>query len=201
MPVKAVIFDIGGVLVQGSGDRSRKDRWEKRLGLESGALDRTIWSLPASVRANVGLATEDEVWQEVTQHFALTAHESAQLRADYFSDSVWNEALIGFARALRPRYKTGVVSNAWPTARTAIVDHVNAAMFDDMVFSAEVGLAKPDRRIFELAVYRLRVKPAEAIFIDDVQKNVEVAQAIGLAGILYQNTRQVIAEIEEYLHI
>ena len=105
MPVRAVIFDGGGVLVQGSGDRSRKARWEQRLGLEAGMLDRAIWRLPVSQRANVGQATEDEVWQEVAQHFALNAAETDQLRADYFSDSVWNETLIGFVRALRPRVK------------------------------------------------------------------------------------------------
>src|SRR5512136_1719795 len=129
MPIRAVIFDGGGVLVLGSGDRSRKVRWEQRLGLEAGALDRAIWSLPASQRANVGQATDDEVWQEVAQHFALSTDETTQLRADYFSDSVWNEALIDYVRALRLRVKTGLLSNAWPTARASIHDHINESMF------------------------------------------------------------------------
>jgi putative hydrolase of the HAD superfamily len=72
-------------------------------------------------------------------------------------------------------------------------------MFDDMLFSAEVGLAKPDRRIYELALDRLQARPAEAIFIDDVQENVEAAQAIGMAGIRFQSTAQTLAEIERYL--
>ena len=182
MPVRAVIFDGGGVLVQGIGDRSRKARWEQRLGLEAGMLDRAIWRLPVSQRANVGQATEDEVWQEVAQHFALSAAEADQLRADFFSDSVWNETLIGFVRA-------------------SIHDHVNESMFDDMIFSAEVGLAKPDRRIYELALDRLRVQPVEAIFVDDVQENVEAAQAIGMAGVRFVSTEQTIADIEQYLKV
>ncbi len=72
-------------------------------------------------------------------------------------------------------------------------------MFDDMIFSAEVGLANPDRRIYELAVERLNVPPAEALFIDDVQENIEAAQAIGMVGIRFTDTEQTITEIEQYL--
>ncbi len=201
MPIRAVIFDGGGVLVHGTGDRSRKARWEQRLGIEAGTLDRAIWRLPASQRASVGQATADEVWLEVAQHFALSAAETDQLRADYFSDSVWNETLIGFVRALRPRVRTGLLSNAWPDARASIRDHVNESMFDDMIFSAEVGLAKPDRRLYELALDRLRVRAAEAVFVDDVHENVEAAQAIGMVGIRFVSTEQTITDIEQYLKV
>jgi FMN phosphatase YigB (HAD superfamily) len=87
MPIHAVIFDGGGVLIQGSGDRSRKARWEQRLGLE------------------------------------------------------------------------------------------------------------------ELALDRLRVQPVEAIFVDDVQENVEAAQAIGMAGVRFVSTEQTMADIEQYLKV
>jgi putative hydrolase of the HAD superfamily len=73
---------------------------------------------------------------------------------------------------------------------------VNDTQFDDLIFSAEVGFAKPDRRIFDRALDRLRVQPAEAIFIDDVQGNVEAAQAIGMAGIRFVSTEQTIKDIE-----
>ncbi len=68
-----------------------------------------------------------------------------------------------------------------------------------MIFSAEVGLAKPDRRIYELALEHLRVQPAEVFFVDDVQENVEAAQALGIAGIRFVNTEQTIADIKQYL--
>ncbi len=115
---------------------------------------------------------------------------------DFFSAAVWNDQLIDYARSLRARYNTGIISNAWPDAREAIKPHVNDDTFDDLIFSAEVGLAKPDRRIFDLALDRLRVQPAEAIFIDDVQGNIEAAQAIGMAGIRFVSTEQTIMDIE-----
>jgi epoxide hydrolase-like predicted phosphatase len=77
----------------------------------------------------------------------------------------------------------------------------NESMFEDMIFSAEGGLAKPDRRIYELALDRLHVLPAEAVFVDDVHENVEAAQAIGMAGVRFVSTEQTIADIEQYLEV
>ncbi len=198
MPIRAVIFDIGGVLFH-LADKSKQQQWEARLGLETGLLGRTIWTMPISAQAEIGQASEDDVWVAVADRFELTPIDLAALRGDFFSGSVWNDRLIGYARSLRANYTTGVISNAWPDARAAVQPWVNEEAFDDLIFSAEVGLAKPDRRIYALALDRLHVNPAEAIFIDDVQENVAAAQAIGMAGIRFENTEQTIVEIERYL--
>jgi putative hydrolase of the HAD superfamily len=200
MPIKAVIFDIGGVLVQ-QIDRTRSRQWETRLDLEEGSLGRIIWTMPISAQAEIGRASEDDVWAAVADRFQLNPIELAALRGDFFSGSAWNERLIDYARALRTRYKTAIISNAWPNARAAVKRWINGETFDDLIFSAEVGLAKPDRRIYELALDRLQVQPAEAIFIDDVQANVEAAQAIGLTGIRFLDSDQTVNDIEQYLRI
>ncbi len=198
MTLRAVIFDIGGVLVH-TRDRSRQRWWEQRLGLAEGTLEPTIWQLPASLAATVGQTSLPAVWAEVAQHFALNPADARALEEDYFSGGAWNERLIEYARSLRPRYTTGIISNAWPEARASIGDHVNDSMFDDLIFSAEVGLVKPDRRIYELALDRLHVQPVEAIFVDDISRNVEAAQAIGMTGIRFETTEQTIMLIEQHL--
>ena len=198
MCIRAVLFDVGGVLFH-QPNRTLHHRWEERLGLAEGALGRTIWTMPISARAEIGLAGEDDVWAAVADRFQLNLIDLAALRADYFSGGAWNDQLIDYARSLRPRYKTSIISNAWPDARAAVKHRINGEAFDDLIFSAEVGLAKPDQRIYELALDRLHVQPTDAIFIDDVQTNVEAAQAIGMAGIRFLNTNQTIMEIEQYL--
>ncbi|CAG0934653.1 FMN hydrolase / 5-amino-6-(5-phospho-D-ribitylamino)uracil phosphatase [Thermoflexales bacterium] len=198
MPIRAVIFDVGGVLFH-QPDKSRHRYWEERLGLAVGALGSTVWQLPISQQAVVGLASQAEVWAAVASHFSLDPTAATALGEDYFSGAEWNVQLIEYARLLRARYKTGILSNAWPEARRAVQAWVNEEVFDDLVFSAEVGLAKPDRHIYELALDRLHVRPVEAIFIDDGQGNVEAAQAIGMAGIRFETTEQTITMIEQYL--
>ena len=195
MSIRAVIFDIGGVLVQ-QVDQSRTRYWEIRLNLAEGLLSRSIWNMPISLQVEIGLASEDDVWAAVADRFELDPIDLAALRGDFFGGSEWNDPLIEYARSLRARYKTGIISNAWPAALAGVKPWVNGDAFDDLIFSAEVGLAKPDRRIYDLALDRLLVQPAEAIFIDDVQGNVEAAQAIGMQGIRFVNTEQTIADIE-----
>lgn len=198
MSIQAVVFDVGGVLVE-TVDTSRQQAWERRLGLPSDSLARTVFSLPSAVRANVGQADVADVWAEVAQRFGLTADEVVQFEDDFWSGAVWNTTLIDFARALRPRVKTGVISNAWPGTRAAIAEYVNAAAFDVILYSAEEGRAKPDRAIFDHALAVLHVEPRQAVFVDDVAANVEAARAIGWRGICFENTPQVIQSINHYL--
>jgi epoxide hydrolase-like predicted phosphatase len=72
-------------------------------------------------------------------------------------------------------------------------------LFDELIISAEVKITKPDPRIFHLAVERLQVQPAEAVFIDDIAENVEAARKEGLHGIQYLEFEQTISEINQYL--
>jgi epoxide hydrolase-like predicted phosphatase len=107
--------------------------------------------------------------------------------------------LIDYARSLKPRFKTGIISNAWPEARENIREHVNGDAFDVMLFSAEEGVAKPAQAIYERALTRLNVAPHEAIFVDDVEENVEAARTIGMRTFRFENTDQVIGQINRYL--
>ena len=198
MAIRAVIFDIGGVLFQ-QADKSRQRRWEERLGLDENMLGRCIWTMPISHQAEIGQASEDDVWSAVAERFQLNPAQAAALRGDFFSGGQWNDRLIGYAQTLRPRYKTGIISNAWPNARTSVREHISEVGFDDLIFSAEVGLAKPDRCIYALALERLQIQPAEAIFVDDVEGNVEGARAIGMTGLCFENTEHTIELIELYL--
>jgi putative hydrolase of the HAD superfamily len=57
-------------------------------------------------------------------------------------------------------------------------------IFDTVVDSCEVGVRKPDPRIFEMALDRLDVAPEQAAFLDDYEGNVKAAQALGMTGVL-----------------
>ena len=72
-------------------------------------------------------------------------------------------------------------------------------LVDLMIFSDEEAMAKPDARIYHLAAARLGVQPDEAIFVDDVPRNVEAARAVGMLAVHFRDTAQAIAEIEQYL--
>ncbi len=98
--------------------------------------------------------------------------------------------------AQRPARRTGIVSNSGPGAREAEPCWGFEGITDDIVHSHEVGLRKPDPRIFSLAADRLDVRPDEIVFLDDVDGHVEAARAVGYRGVVHRSTPESIAEIE-----
>jgi len=71
-----------------------------------------------------------------------------------------------------------------------------AGLADAVVLSCEAGDAKPDRRIFELALARLGAEPGSSLFIDDTPSHVTAAQPLGIAGHVHTGTRTTEAAIE-----
>ncbi len=199
MSIKAVIFDFGGVLLR-TEDPGGRRRWEKRLGLQTGELDRLVFGSDTTDRSMVGLATQDDVWQGVAARLDLDDETLQELRRDFWSGDRLDVELVQFVKGLRRRCKTAILSNAWPGARRAFVQRFGLGdAVDEIIVSSEECIAKPDARIYRIAAQRLGVAPQEALFVDDMEENVEAARAIGMRGIQFSNTRQAIAEIQKHL--
>ena len=199
MAIRAVIFDVGGVLVHDSEPAPHHRAWERRMGLARGTLGDAIFDTPIGHRSMIGQATQQEIWQDVAQRYGLSASERDELAATFFEDSVWNVELLEFARSLRPRFKTGVISDAWLETRQAIRDYVNEDVFDVIVYSAEEGVCKPEPEIYKRALARLGVEPHEATFVDDRAHNVEGALRLGIHAFQYTDTAGVCQEIERLI--
>jgi epoxide hydrolase-like predicted phosphatase len=199
MAIRAVIFDVGGVLVHDSEDALLHRAWERRMGLERGALGDAIFDTPVGARSMIGQATSSDVWQDVALRYGLSAEERDELADTFFEDSVWNVELLEYARSLRPRFKTGIISDAWLGTRLAIQDYVNEGVFDVIVYSAEEGVCKPDPEIYRRALARLGVAPHEATFVDDRLKNVEGACRVGIHAFQYTDSAGVRQEIERLI--
>ena len=99
-------------------------------------------------------------------------------------------------RAARPRPHRRHPQQLGPGAREAERHHGFEAVTDDIVYSHEVGLAKPDPAIYELTAGRLGVRPEEITFLDDAPANVEAALAAGWHAVLHEDTAASIAAVE-----
>jgi epoxide hydrolase-like predicted phosphatase len=187
--IRAVIFDVGGVLIQ-TVDRSALCRWEARLGLREGELALEVFSCPASWRASIGLATGADVWMELACLYRLHANEVQELAHDVFAAEVVDEVMATFVGLLRPLYKTALLSNAWPEARNSLQERRGlGALTDTLILSCEERLMKPDTRLYHLAAERLGVAPEETLFVDDHLPNVEGARDAGMRA-LHHTTRE-----------
>lgn len=197
--IEAVIWDLGGVLAR-TFDRSGRDAWEAKLGLEPNQLERAVFRSDASRKATVGQATQDDVWQELAAQFQLDAKQLDQLRSDFWLGDQIDMELVQYIGGLRPERKTGMITNAWKDTRELIeqvwkIDSV----FDEIVVSAEVQLAKPDPAIYQLMLDRLEVAPQAAVFVDDFSENVEAAQALGMHAVHFQQRQQAIQQVNQII--
>lgn len=199
MPIRAVIFDVGGVISR-VDDLSKIRALEARLGLAEKVLFKIIFGTEAAARAMIGQLSSAELWQHVGNTLNLSAGQLAELERDFWAGWQLDAELIRFIRSLRPRYKTALLSNALSDAREAFINQFGLGdAVDAMIISAEEGVAKPGARIYQIALERLDVQPGQAVFVDDAAENVQAAQAIGMYSVQFKNTMQMIADIKRYL--
>ena len=198
--IRALLTDFGGVLVRTRTDATRR-ALEARLGLPPGTIEDRVFGSDASLQAQCGRMTVDEFWEHVRCDLRLDGRLSvAQFRAAFFAEDFLDEELMALIRAARPALKTGLISNAWSNARLLFRDDFAIAdAFDIMVISAEEGVMKPEARIYQVALDRLEVPAAQAVFVDDVPANVRGAQVLGITGIKFQTSEQVQREIRRLL--
>ena len=192
---------MGGVLLR-TEDHSPRQMWADRLGLSAKELSKLVFDSQASRLASVGDGSVEAIWDGLADRFDLSQPEREQLERDFWSGDEVDHDLLAFVRELRPTYKTALLSNAWPDVRHFIENVWGFAdAFDQMVISAEVGLVKPDPRIYQLTLDRLEVAAEKAVFIDDFEENVQGARQVGLQAIRFHSPDQVVAELEALLDI
>ena len=197
--IRAIILDVGGVILH-EQDHTKRYEWETRLGLPQGELTRMVLDSEPAARAASGQVSECAVWLAVGSKFGLADEQILELQRDFWASELPDPELVRFLQSLRPRYKIGILSNAWSDARTF---HNARFKFDTWVdaavYSAEVKLLKPDPRIYQLALAQLKLPAAACVFVDDKLANVQAAQALGMLGVWYQDTRQTIKDIQACL--
>lgn len=184
--IKAVIFDVGGVLIR-THDHQPRRRWEAELGLREWQSEELVFSGDIGTAAQMGTLTDEQLWSEIGRRLELNPERLARFRAAFWSGDVLDADLIDFIRQLNAHYQTAIVSNATDALRRLLQEkHDIADAFDLIVCSAEEGIMKPDPDIYRLTLKRLGRKPQEAVFVDDSPENVSAARQLGMHAIHYQ---------------
>ena len=193
--IEAVIWDLGGVILR-TEDRRLRAAWESRLNLAEGELDQLVFAGEMGRKAALGQAQAEDVWRWVGSRLKLSPEELERLESEFWQGDQLDGALVQFIRELRPEYHTALLSNAWPGMRQMIENEWGIAdCFDDLFISAELGLAKPDPKIYRLVLDRLDVPPPRAVFVDDFSENVKAAAALGLRAIQFLSSEQAMQSV------
>ncbi len=191
--MRAIIIDIGGVLIRGRSP-TVIDTWAARLGIGPHDLRAAIYG-GSDDQVLVGRMDEDSWWAVVRSRLGGDAD---QLRADIEADGEWDEPLVAAIGAARSTCRTAILSNAWPSQRARIVASGQLGVVDEILLSCEIGRAKPDREAFLIALDRLGATPTRTLFVDDTAENVRVAASLGLHGHLHTDSRRTARTIRTF---
>ncbi len=187
--LRAIIFDCFGVLTT--------DAWLAMIDSLPEGVD--VQAARRLNRAyNMGLIDQQEFSKGLEE---ITGLKSAEITRRLTNAAGKNTKLLDYIRGLRKRgYKIGLISNvATNWVRDEFLNSDEQKLFDQMILSYEVGMAKPDPRMFTLACKRLGVEPADTIIVDDIERYCTAARTEGLQAIVYHDFRQATAELEKFL--
>ncbi len=197
--IKSIIFDVGGVLVR-THDQSGRRKWEARLGLKPGGAAQLVFDSDLGRKAQLGQVSLQEVWTWVGAHLGLSPDELTAFRRDFWAGDQVDHELADYVRRLHARYRTGILSNSWARNGRAMAEKFGFAdCFDVFVTSAEVGVMKPDPRIYHVTLRRLEVLPSEAVFVDDFIENVRAARRLGIQAVHFTDPALARRQLQELL--
>ena len=199
MGIRAVIWDIGGVLLR-TEDQEPRRQLAKRLGMTRDELVDLVFDGEMGQKAQMGAISAKELLEFVCRQVRYPVDQTDLFEQEFFAGDRVDVGLVDYIRSLKPRYLTGIISNAWDDVRRMIFERWNFGdAFDQIVLSAEVKLAKPAPRIFHLALEKLSVVPEEAVFIDDYAPNIDGAHAVGMHAIQFHSSEQARADLDALL--
>ena len=201
MACRAVIFDVGGVVV--GSPLHAIAAYEREHGIPPGVINRVVVdTAPAGAwsRLERGELTLEQFYPAFDADCAAAGHtisaREMMLRvAEYVAP---RPPMLDAIRCIRARrLLVGAITNNWVVEEggtSALRSH-----FDVFIESAVVGIRKPDPRIFHLACEELGVTPHESVFLDDIGLNLKAARALGMTTIKVERVDVALAELQAVL--
>lgn len=198
MRIRAVIFDLGGVVI--GSPLHAIAAYERELGLATNAVNHAVvrsgptgaWS--RLERGELGLEEFYPLFEADCRalDIAIDAREMMRRVAEI---AVPRPAMLEAIRKLRAGgLRVAALTNNWITEDQGT--GTLRAFFDVFVESIAVGLRKPDPRIYQLVCRELDVEPAKAVFLDDIGSNLKTARALGMTTIKVDEPDAALAELE-----
>ncbi len=186
--IKAIIFDVGGVIVDFSND----DDYYPYLSGVSGA---SVKRIKRVIEGRLwGWLDKDEICQRDFDRIVarkLGIEEKQVLWYEsYRRAGKVNRRVIGDVRRLAKNYKTAYLSNVDLSrySHTLRLMKPYSGLFDHEFASCYIHMRKPAKAVFRYVLAKMKVKAGEAVFIDNQEDNVAGARRAGLRGILFRDS-------------
>jgi epoxide hydrolase-like predicted phosphatase len=203
--IKAIIFDIGGVLQVGQTQKKRQKQKHssgvhetiaKKLKI---SLDQYFDAIDTAYAKSIeGKISKKDLLKILSENLKISEKkiEKLYLRA-YKKEFRLNKQLFKQAFKLKKKgYKIAILSDQWHLSKEAHMPKKWFKKFDVLVVSCEVGMRKPNPKIYQLVLKKLKLKPLQTVFIDNQEWNIRPAKKIGMKSIRFTNNKQLFRDLK-----
>lgn len=187
MPIKAIVFDCFGVIYASPLKVFLDQIAEQHI--RNDVLD----FFHAYDRC---LIEKEDLLQGISK---TTGKPVDQLHQELFSGFKINPVLVAYIKELRKSYLVGMLTNVGAGVFEVIEPELSV-LFDSIVPSYKVRMAKPDKAIYELSAQTLNVKPSECVFIDDQKKHCDGAVQAGMSSLLFTDVNKLRSDLDVLLN-
>ncbi|MBZ1345440.1 MAG: HAD family phosphatase [Candidatus Nealsonbacteria bacterium] len=194
--IKAILFDVGEVLLSNPFEEVFQKIADK-LKIEAGALNE--FRLEYHQRLTTGRISVECFLTKLREKFNLDIKEEEIKKIweeSYLEVRTLNQELLEIVKKLKKKYRVGLISNIYDFCAKINAERGFGVAFEPAIMSYEVGLAKPEKEIFELALKRLNLEADECVFIDNKEKNLESPRKMGFKVFHFQNNAQLIDDFK-----
>lgn len=197
LALRAVIFDYGRVLT-GPPDPAAYAELLRITRLSADRLDQFYWKDRNAY--DEGKLTGLGFWRKIARDEGLKLSESEIAELNLWDARMWTRgapAMLAWQLAIKQRgLLTAIVSNMGDSVHEHMVRELRwLSRFDVLVWSYQLGIAKPDPAIYRYVLEKLGTQPAETLFIDDKAENVDAAVALGMKGIIFSDLEKLRADL------
>jgi epoxide hydrolase-like predicted phosphatase len=202
--IKAVVFDVGGVL-QVSQDKEAESifmKVSKGLNLDLDSLFDAIDTPYA--KSVAGEISENEFIKNISENLGISGGKIERVFIKILKNHFTkNKELFDLAKKLKKNgYTIGILSDQWYFSKKALMPRTDFKTFDVQVISCEVGLRKPDKKIYELLIKELnkirKISAEEIVFIDNRDYNLKPAKRMGMKTILFKDNKGVLDKLNKF---
>ena len=194
--IKTVIFDYAGV-VKKSQELSLDIVDLYKIPIKE--YEKFIPQLkPIIEKFDKGHIGEEKFWMEFSDAMGKVMPEKCGEKAKkmYKDKFVFFPEVIGLIEKLKSEgFRLSILSNMFPYQAKIIKEINGCSLFDNVFFSCERGLTKPNLEFYELVIREMNVRPQECLFIDDKEENLLPAEKLGMKTVLAKNQEQIVKNV------
>ena len=197
--IRALILDYGGVISKPQNPENVNNILQILSQDHNDFMD-----VYRSKRENYdnGQLSGEEYWHSILQHYGLEQDDSKVtnlIQEDVKSWTQINDSMIQFIKESREKlHKLAIISNMTRDCLGYMKENFQwLELFDELIFSCELGKSKPDTRIYEVFFSRIEIPPQDCLFADDLVENVDGAMKSGMNVIHFKSFLQFRQELDQ----